>query len=145
MWGRAPRDIPLSAFDPALAGLGTLVSLGTGPLRAPLPDYPHILDGGAHIVEALDLAAAIAAIDIVVTSDSLAAHLAGAMGKPGIVVVAAARPWRWRSLDGRSVWYPTLDVVTQSRAGDWNAPMTALRSRLEELIASLAQPQELSK
>jgi hypothetical protein len=126
----------LAALHAALAGLGTLVSLATGDQREPLPEYTDILDGGAHIGAVSDLAAAISAMDVIVANDSLAAHLAGALGKPGIIVVAAKRPWLWRAEAGRSLWYPTLDVVVQPRAADWEGAMVELRSRLEALTAS---------
>ena len=135
MWGRAPHDMSLPVLHAALAGSGTLVSLATGAQREPLPEYPDILDGGAHIGTAFDLAAAISEMDAVVANDGLAAHLAGALGKPGIIVVSAGKPWPWRAEGGRSLWYPTLEVVTQTRASDWRNAMTELRRRLEGFAA----------
>jgi tetratricopeptide (TPR) repeat protein len=136
MWGRAPHDMSLPVLHAALAGLGTSVSLATGAQREPLPEYPDILDGGAHIGTVFDLAAAISEMDAVVANDGLAAHLAGALGKPGVIVVSAGKPWPWRAKEGRSLWYPTLEVVTQTRAADWLSAMTELRRRLEEFAAA---------
>jgi ADP-heptose:LPS heptosyltransferase len=120
------------------------VSLATGDQREPLPRYPDILDGGAHIDTFVDLAAAVSAMDVVVANDSATAHLAGALGKAGIVVVAARKPWPWRAEQGRSLWYPTLEVVVQARAADWNSAMAELRSRVETFAQSIPCLAEIS-
>jgi tetratricopeptide (TPR) repeat protein len=144
IWGRAPHDVSLAALHAGLAGVGTLVSLATGDQREPLPRYPDILDGGAHIDTFVDLAAAVSAMDVVVANDSATAHLAGALGKAGIVVVAARKPWPWRAEQGRSLWYPTLEVVVQARAADWNSAMAELRSRVETFAQSIPCLAEIS-
>ncbi len=136
MWGRAPHDMSFAALHAELAGAGTLVSLATGDQREPLPEHPDVLDGGAHIETIVDLAAAVGAMDLIVANDSLAAHLAGALGKAGVVVVAARKPWPWRAERGRSLWYPTLEVVVQARAADWNGTMAQVRPRIETIVKS---------
>jgi tetratricopeptide (TPR) repeat protein len=137
IWDHAAPGLSLASLWPALEGAGTLISLAADPLRHDLRDFPQIRDGGVNIADVYQLAAAIAALDIIVTPDSIVAHLAGAMGKPGIVLVPAGYPWYWRAENGRAVWYPSFDVLTQTRAGDWQASIAALQTRLPILTAAL--------
>lgn len=75
----------------------------------------------------LDTAEIIAGLDFVISIDTSVAHLAGALGKPGAVLLQHhSSDWRWRTLDGdRSYWYPSLAVVRQPEAGNWNAAVGA--------------------
>ena len=59
--------------------------------------------------------------DIVFTIDNLTAHLAGAFGKKGVVLVprGEGRYWYWGE-DSYSHWYPSLRTVFQDRVGDWS-------------------------
>ncbi len=46
----------------------------------------------------------------VVTVDTAVAHLAGALGVPGVVLLKEVPDWRWAKANGRSLWYPSLDL-----------------------------------
>jgi hypothetical protein len=71
-----------------------------------------------------DAAATIAALDLVITVDTMAAHLAGALAVPVWTLLNYAGVWRWL-LDRRySPWYPTMRLFRQPRPGDW-APVVA--------------------
>ena len=67
----------------------------------------------------LELAQRIATMDIVVTVDTLAAHLAGAMGKCALVLLKHQADWRWLRDRSDSPWYPTLTLLRQPVLGDW--------------------------
>jgi len=67
----------------------------------------------------LKLAGLIAQLDLVITPDTLAAHLAGALGKPAWVMLEHASDWRWMHGRNDSPWYPSLRLFRQPRAGDW--------------------------
>lgn len=56
----------------------------------------------------LPLGAVIANLDLVITPDTLAAHLAGALGKPAFVMLQHAADWRWMVQRDDSPWYPSL-------------------------------------
>ncbi|MEW5684968.1 MAG: tetratricopeptide repeat protein [Pseudomonadota bacterium] len=79
-------------------------------------------DSGARDFQ--ETAAIIAGLDRVVTIDTSVAHLAGALGKPTLVLLQAeALDWRWReSSPGRSHWYPSIELRRQPRRGAW-APL----------------------
>jgi tetratricopeptide (TPR) repeat protein len=82
-----------------------------------------------------DTAALMLNLDLVVTVDTMPAHLAGALAKPVWVLVAFHAPAWWLShCDGdRSSWYPTMRVFRQRRAGDWRDVLERVRAALEAL------------
>ncbi len=73
------------------------------------------------------LAALISACDLIITISNTTAHLAAALGKPVLILLAHHTPlWYWHADDMTSPWYPTVTLLRQSRPGDWQQPvMTA--------------------
>lgn len=67
----------------------------------------------------LETAALMKALDLVITSDTSVAHLAGALGVPVWVVLQAVPDWRWMLERSDSPWYPTMRLYRQRVAGDW--------------------------
>ena len=72
-------------------------------------------DGGMS-----DVAAAIEALDLVITCDSALAHLAGALGKPVWVALGANADWRWMLDRTDSPWYPSMRLIRQRQRGNWD-------------------------
>lgn len=68
-----------------------------------------------------DTAAVMALCDTIVTSDTAPAHLAGALGRPGIVLLQHVPDWRWGASGTTTPWYPTLRLARQPRPDDWGA------------------------
>lgn len=64
-------------------------------------------------------AALIAGAALVVTVDTMAAHLAGTLGRPTLLLLKHQPDWRWPLQGDRSGWYPTMRVLRQDRPGDW--------------------------
>jgi tetratricopeptide (TPR) repeat protein len=122
---------PLAAFH--RQGL-RLFSLQAGPHVDELIAPPRGLRVARLLEEAGDVAetaAAMRALDLVITVDTMTAHLAGALGVPVWVLTAHAPAWwLWHvlppdSADGttRSRWYPSMRLFQQTRAGDWAGVM----------------------
>lgn len=130
IWEGQPAGFSMAQIRAALPATGTAVSLMTGQSRHDLATWPEAVDAGRHIGGFAEMIAAIANLDIVVGPDVSALHLAGALGRPGLVAVPAGYPWYWAARDGRSLWYPTVDVVAQVRPGDWSGVIAGLRERL---------------
>lgn len=80
------------------------------------------------------LAATIANLDLVITVDTLAAHLAGALGKEAWVMLQYAADWRWMIAREDCPWYPTLRLFRQSKPGDWNGTIDRVRKALQNFI-----------
>jgi hypothetical protein len=120
----AERSVPLDDLRSAVGG-AVLVSLQRGPaaVEARGPGFANPGDCSGDVGRT---AALIAGVDLVVTVDTMVAHLAGALGAPCCVLLKAAADWRWGEPGGRSLWYPALRLYRQERAGDWRAPLTAL-------------------
>jgi ADP-heptose:LPS heptosyltransferase len=68
----------------------------------------------------LDAAAVMVSLDLVITSDTSIAHLAGALGRPTWVALKHRPDWRW--LHGRedSPWYPSMRLFRQLEPGAWD-------------------------
>lgn len=78
-----------------------------------------------------ETAAVIAATDLVITTDTSAAHLAAALGHPTWVLLKAFPEWRWGRSGDQCSWYPSARLFRQSQPDDWS-------SVLQRLLKSLA-------
>lgn len=85
----------------------------------------RITDLSAHIDDFADTAAAIDRLDLVVSIDTAAAHLAGALGKPVFVLLNHSPCWRWMAGRDDSPWYPSARLFRQAARNDWRAPVDA--------------------
>jgi hypothetical protein len=145
-WDRF-RSIPLACFAPLAEVEGVqLISLqkgaGTEQLRAiggrfAVADLGEELDppGAAF----LDTAAVIAALDLVVTADTAAAHLAGALAVPVWVALSAVADWRWLRERGDTPWYPTMRLFRQRQLGDWQPVFDKMAGQIRR-AAPLRRP-----
>ncbi len=86
----------------------------------------------------LDTARVIAGLDVVVTVDTMVAHLAGAIGVPVWLLLDTAPDWRWLAgADGddrASPWYGSIRKYRQCEAGDWHQPVSRVVADLTRLI-----------
>ena len=74
---------------------------------------------GPQLANFSDTAAAIEALDLVISVDTAVAHLAGALGKPVWVILGAAADWRYMLDRQDSSWYPTMRLFRSPELGDW--------------------------
>ena len=115
-------------------GLGFFsLQKGQGEEQAAAPPADQPLVDLAPQLTDLDRAAAfIGRMDVVVTVDTSIAHLAGALGKPCLLMLPAiAQDWRWMDRD-YSPWYPSMTLFRQKTPKDWG-PVIA------EVAADLAR------
>lgn len=90
----------------------------------------------------LDAAAVIAHCDLVISSDTSIAHLAGALGKPCWIALKRVPEWRWM-LDRRdSPWYPMARLFRQSAPGNWSGVFDEMEAELRMLLATHPQQEE---
>lgn len=78
-------------------------------------------------------AALVAGCALVVTVDTMIAHLAGALGRPTWLLVKAAPDWRWNPARRDSDWYPSMRLYPQPTPGDWVTPLAAVTRDLADL------------
>ena len=80
----------------------------------------------------LETAAIIANCDLVITSDTSVAHLAGGMGKTTWLLLKQVPEWRW-GLEGDSTfWYPSMRLFRQNERGNWNEVLERVAIALQE-------------
>jgi tetratricopeptide (TPR) repeat protein len=134
------RSLRLETLSP-LYGLSdvTFVSLqhevrevDAGLLHKP-PDIIHI---GNQFQDFADTAAAIANLDAVIAADTAVAHLAGAMGKPLMLLLPFGADFRWLRERSDSPWYPTARLYRQPAFGDWGSVIAAVRQDVLRVYAS---------
>ncbi len=83
----------------------------------------------------LDTAAVMSTLDLVVTSDSMLAHLAGALGCRTFVALRRVPDWRWLLDRDDSPFYPTARLFRHVE-GDWTAVFTRIADAIRQLVAN---------
>lgn len=103
---------------------------GLSPARVEAIDNFSDIDGLAALIEACD---------IVVSVSNTTVHLAGALGKPTLVMLpyALGRIWYWHEKGEHSPWYPSCRLLRQTTAGDWT-PVIAAATAAVNAAASKA-------
>lgn len=126
------RSIPLAHFAPLMDD-APLISVQRD-LRPADADFARdrLVHFGPDLTDFADTAALIAAMDVVVTVDTAAAHLAGAMAKPVYLLLPyIGVDWRWGAVGDSTPWYPTAKLLRQPAPGDWDSVITLLRAELK--------------
>jgi tetratricopeptide (TPR) repeat protein len=145
------RSIPLTHFTPLAQVDGVrLLSLQKGSGREQLPavaSYLPVIDLADRLDETtggfMDTAAVMKNLDLVVTSDTSIAHLAGALGVPVWVALALGADWRFLLEREDSPWYPTMRLFRQTQMGDWDGVFERIAAELREGPGRPAQPLPL--
>ena len=75
-------------------------------------------------------ASLIASLDLVITVDTMVAHLAGALNVPTWLLLKHAADWRWMADRVDSPWYPAMTLYRQAAPGDWPGAIAALLADL---------------
>jgi hypothetical protein len=134
------RSIPLRELR-SLAGLPgcEYLSFQRGAPREEIGGVPELcltdVSGESpHVIEA---AADLLNVDLLITVDTMLAHLAGALGLPVWVLLPYQADWRWMLDRADSPWYPTMRLFRQPKPGDWSAPVSAMVKELKGWIANV--------
>jgi tetratricopeptide (TPR) repeat protein len=134
------RSVSLATLLPLLRVPGvTWITLQKGPAAeelAALPGDVFVWDGSSHDRDLAETAALVATLDLVVTTDTCIAHLAGAMGKPVWILLPHLSDWRWMQQIETTPWYPTARLFRQRSPGDWAGVLERAIGELSELSAA---------
>jgi tetratricopeptide (TPR) repeat protein len=128
----AHRSIPLERLAPLVSPERTLVSIQTDirePDRAALQSL-GIRTFTEELRDFGDTAALVSALDLVISVDTAAAHLAGALAKPVWILLPLSPDWRWLLDRADSPWYPTARLFRQPRIGDWDTVIAEVAQAL---------------
>jgi hypothetical protein len=135
------RSIPLAHF----AGLARLtdvdlisLQMHAGAEQIATSDFAVVQPGVdfagidfEHDGAFVDTAAIIETLDLVITSDSAIAHLAGALGRPVWLALPSTPDWRWGMTGETTHWYSTMRLFRQSVDGDWGGVFATIRDTFE--------------
>lgn len=80
-----------------------------------------------------DYARVIKSLDVLITIDSMPAHLAGALNIPVWLMLPYQADWRWMNNREDSPWYPSMRLFRQLNAGDWQNVIHAIKNELFKL------------
>jgi len=143
--GRAAVEKSLRADDlaplVALPGFDWIV-LQQGEVAAELTKrYPAVIDPNLSRADLDDFAAAVAATDLLVSVDTMAAHLAGAIGHPAFVAIPFNPHWYWGIGSDTTPWYPTLSLFRQEAPHGW---ASTIRRMAEALRARFHPPNAVA-
>jgi tetratricopeptide (TPR) repeat protein len=94
-------------------------------LPAPFDDGPDAF---------IDTAAVIANLDLVITSDTAVAHLAGALGQSTLLALKHVADWRWLLDRNDTPWYPNTRLFRQQAHGDWPHVFARMEAHLLTLL-----------
>jgi tetratricopeptide (TPR) repeat protein len=130
------RDIPLralrglldSALDVDWISLQAELPPDDLAVLSELPTLQHCAEGFSDFA---DTAALMSCLDLVISVDSAAAHLAGALGRPCWLLLRKSGEWRWQQARSDSPWYGTMRLFRQHTEGDWAGLLAQVGVALE--------------
>jgi Tfp pilus assembly protein PilF len=133
----ANRSIPLGRLAPLLADASIrFVSLqrelrdGDAEMMQGLANLVHV---GDELADFADTAAVISMLDLVISVDTAVAHLAGALGRPALILLPHAADFRWMRGRDDSPWYPNAKLLRQPAFGDWDSVIARLSDELRSV------------
>ena len=141
------RSFPVRHFRQVAQVPGLrLISLQKGRAEAQLQDLPPGMivetlgaDFDAGPDAFLDTAAVMKCCDLVITSDTAVAHLAGALGVKTWVALKHVPDWRWLLDRDDSPWYPSMRLFRQESPGDWDGVFASMKAALVEATPSVRE------
>jgi tetratricopeptide (TPR) repeat protein len=138
--GDQQRSLSAEAVLPRLVMPGVqLFSLQKEPRAADRPVLQQfggdIIDLAPKLGDFTDTAAAVSALDLVISVDTSVAHLAGALGRPCWMLLPYALDWRWLRDRADSPWYPSIRLFRQSKPQVWQDVLLRVSAELRRAAA----------
>lgn len=129
------RHLPIAAAAPLarLSGIDWIsLQKGPGGDTVPRPVGLELIETGEGPLD--ETAALIASLDLIVSTDTAVAHLAGALGVPTWLMLHHAPDWRWQLGRADSPWYPSMRLFRQANPGDWAPVVGAVAEALSKRV-----------
>lgn len=126
------RSIPVEAIAQLLNLPGVeFYSLQAGPERFDLSgemiQIRQLFREGECVLATASL---VGTLDLVITVDTMMAHLAGALGRPVWTLLPYRSDWRWMLDREDSPWYPTMRLIRQKKPGEWEPVISVVKRDL---------------
>ena len=125
------RSIPFASLAPLTRTPITWYVIQGGSGLDERPPGFGTLAGTDDIVEA---ARAIRGLDLLITIDSMPAHLAGALATPVWTLLSSEADWRWMEVRDDTPWYPTMRLFRQERSGEWGPVVERVAAALDAFV-----------
>ena len=93
-----------------------------------------IIDAGSSDRDLADTAALMGEMDLVITSCTVTAHLAGALGRPVWTLLHWDPFWMWGHAGAATPWYPSMRLIRQDRPRDWDGVFARVREGVAALL-----------
>lgn len=122
------RSMPFEFFRPILDTPNTFVSLQKGNAQKDIAGLP-VIDLMDECHDLMDTASLVDELDLVITTDTVIPHIAGALGKTTWLLEAYESEWRW-GMGSHSPWYESVRVFRQPKPGDWQAVVSQVEDEL---------------
>ena len=100
-------------------------------------NYDMLMDTGSK--KFLDTAAIIKYLDLVITTDTSIAHLAGSLGTQTWLLLPRVSDWRWLNSKDESIWYDNFRIYRQKVQGDWSEVFTRVEKNCNDLIQNISE------
>lgn len=112
------------------------VSLQVGPsAKGAVELKPEVEDLGSHVATMSEAAAAIAALDLLISVDTSLAHLAGALGTPVWLMLPHVPDGRWGMSGEQHTLYASTRIFRQKQRGDWAGVVGDIGQALRQMGA----------
>lgn len=134
---RPERGLSWALVEELTRGLDVQwVSLQRGPAALEAARSDVFINSEAP-AEIGDTATLIERLDLVITVDTMIAHLAGTLGVPTCTLLLHECDWRWMREREDTPWYPRMRLLRQSSVGDWSEPIACARRAIASARARL--------
>jgi tetratricopeptide (TPR) repeat protein len=134
------RSCPLAAFAPLFEIPGcSFFSLQKGAAEREIDKVAFgskLVPLGAQLGDLADTAAALGALDLLISVDTAVAHLAGTLHIPAWLLLPQVADWRWLVGRDDSPWYPSMRLFRQHRRSDWAGVLRMVAAALATIAST---------
>ena len=106
-------------------------------LQQNIISYDMLMDTGSK--KFLDSAAIIKYLDLVITTDTSIAHLAGTLGTQTWLLLPKVSDWRWLNSKEETIWYDNFRIYRQRKQGDWQEVFSRVEKDCADLITNITE------
>ena len=106
-------------------------------LQKDIISYDMLMDTGSK--KFLDTAAIIKYLDLVITTDTSIAHLAGTLGTQTWLLLPKVSDWRWLNSKEETIWYDNFRIYRQRKQGDWQEVFSRVEKDCSDLIKNITE------
>lgn len=137
VWAAGDWDARRSVPFPLLAPLGEVPGVAWYSFQrgAALADWPAGFGVVPDCATLYEEARLMRSLDLLISVDTMTAHLGGALGVPVWTLLQRDADWRWMRGRDDSPWYPTMRLFRQEKAGDWEPVVARVAEELSRLAA----------